>query len=168
MHFFGCVLSFLYLLIGSFVLGVGLLCSVVRGISSVIPVIELSYFLFFLLLCRCRCLSVNNLWMCCGWACGVILPIGFVRWVVGYSLFLYLVVRYMFHISLVFRCISVCHFWFTVYNNIHWITVSMAIWNKERVKISYLYFYILQERVQNLLIHCYIKFLAIKLIMSQS
>jgi len=34
------------------------------GISSVSPVIELSYFLFYLLLCRC--LSVNNLWMCCG------------------------------------------------------------------------------------------------------
>jgi len=57
MHFFGCVLSFLYLLIGSFVLWVGVLCSVVRwdffGESCYWA---LSHFLFYLLLCRCRCL----------------------------------------------------------------------------------------------------------------
>jgi len=52
----------------SALLSLRLACCVVwsGGISSVSPVIELSYFLFYLLLCRCRCLSVNNLWMCCG------------------------------------------------------------------------------------------------------
>ena len=67
-----------------------LACCVVwsGGISSVCPVVELSYF-FYLLLCRCRCLF-----------------------------FLFPVVRCMFHISLVFRCIGLSLF-FTVYNNIH-------------------------------------------------
>jgi len=76
----------------SALLSLGLACCLVwsGGISSVSPVIELSYFLFYLLLCRLRCLF-----------------------------FLYPVVRCMFHISLVFRCIGVCHFWFIVYNNIH-------------------------------------------------
>ena len=71
-----------------------MVCCVVwsGGISSVSSVIELSYFFFFyLLLCSCRCL-----------------------------LFLFPVVRCMFHISLVFRCVGLCHFFFfTVYNNIH-------------------------------------------------
>ena len=67
-----------------------MVCCVVwsGGISSVSPVIELSYF-FYLLLCRCRCLF-----------------------------FLFPVVRCMFHISFVFRCIGLSLF-FTVYNNIH-------------------------------------------------
>ena len=42
------------------------------------------------------------------------------------SIFSYPVVRCMFHISLVFRCIGVCHLWFTIYNNFHCIRLSIV------------------------------------------
>ena len=71
----------------SALLSLRLACCVVwsGGISSVSPVIELSYFFFYLLLCRCRC-----------------------------QFFLFPMVRCMFHISLVFRCIGLRHF-FSLY-----------------------------------------------------